>query len=66
MNMYLAWGLIKILGVNMGVESPKDLHIHVLDDSVCTPWRSLLEGATILWEHVTCSSVVPEPKVTLI
>lgn len=43
--MYLAWGLIKILGVNMGVESPKDLHIQVLDDSVCTAWRSLLEGA---------------------
>lgn len=66
MNVYLVWDLIKVPGMNTGIESPKDLNIQVLDDSVCTVFRSLLEGATILWEQVTGSSVVPDHRVTLV
>lgn len=52
--------------MNIGTENPNNLNIQVLDDLVCTILRSFLEGATILWKQVTCSSVVPSHKVTII
>ena len=36
-------GSVKVLGMNIGIESPKDLNSKVLDDSVCTVLSSLLE-----------------------
>lgn len=67
LNMYLVWDDTKVLGMNIGIENLKDLNIQVLNDSVSTVLRSLLEeAATILWEQVTCSSMVPGHKVTLL
>lgn len=62
------WNLITVLVMSIGNENPMDLNIQVLGDSVCTVLRPLLvQGrATILWEQVICSSVVPGHKVTLI
>lgn len=36
-------GSIKVLGINRGIENLKNPNIQVLNDSVCTVLRSLLE-----------------------
>jgi len=54
--------------MNIGIENPMAFNIQVLDNSVYTVLRSLLVegGATILWEQVTCSGVIPGHKAILL